>query len=511
MSDVPTDPTLDVLAAARLKHSVRRSAVAVATAQVASQIVSLAGLAVLLRLLAPADYGLVGMILPLVMFLRIFTTLGLNVATVQQPQLRPEETSALFWLNLLLGCGTAVVMAIVAPGLGWLYAQPDSATALRDVALALSATSIVAALGAQHQALLERSLRLGALSVIRIVAQLAAVIAAIVTALAGGGVWALVVQQYVELAFISGLVWWAEGWRPVWPARAAIAGHLRLGGYFAAASIVFYVADNLDRVLVGRLIGPDAVGLYGQAYNVMIKPVYVVVTPLIPLVLASLSRAAEQPETRCELVVAYYRLLAVLLLPASAGLVVVGSDVMQLLGGPRWTAAGPLLSVLSFGMFGQALVILGAPVLTAAGRTGRLLAAAILVAIGLSSAYLMGWWWGEQRGQPVLGIALGYAVAILAVIAVPFTRYALRTAHYPALEVFQAMSRPALYAVAMAGIVSAASRGLTLQGVTSPLMRLALLIPLGALTYGVLARQEIAWFIRQVQQLSRDAAQSAAA
>ena len=153
-----------------------------------------------------------------------------------------------------------------------------------------------------------------------------------------------------------------------------IGDHLRLGGYFAAASVVFYVADNMDRVLVGRLVGPEAVGLYGQAYNIMIKPVYVVITPLVALVLTSLSRAAEQPATREQLVVAYYRLLAVLLAAGGGG---TGG------GGQRRDAAlgrsgverlrGRCLSVLAIGMFGQALVILGVPILTAADRGGRLL------------------------------------------------------------------------------------------------------------------------------------------
>jgi PST family polysaccharide transporter len=498
MTDTFPDPPLE-LPAATLKHSVRRGAVALAVAQLASQVVSLVGLAILLRLLAPADYGLVGMIVPLVMFLRIFATLGLNVATIQRPEIRSEEISSLFWLNVLLGSLAAAAAAMLAPTLGWLYAQPAAATNLRDLTWVLAGTSIVAALGAQHQALLERSMRLAPLSVIRIVAQLAAVVAAIGAALVGWGVWALVVQQYVELGLITGLAWCVEPWRPRWPGQgAAVGGHLRLGSYFAAASVVFYVADNFDRVLVGRLVGPEAVGLYGQAYNIMIKPVYVVITPLVALMLTSLSRAADQPATRGQLVVAYYRLLAVLLLPAAAGLIVVGDDVMRLLGGAAWSDAGPLLSVLSLGMFGQALVIVGVPILTAAGRGGRLLAAAAVVAVVLCAAYFIGWTCGERFEAPVLGVAWGYALAVLALIAVPYTWFCLRAAGLPLGDVFAALRRPAIAAIVMGGVVWRA--GQWLDDATS-IMRLAVLIPLGATVYALLARQEIAWLIQQMRHL----------
>ena len=498
MSDVPTNPPIE-LPAAELKHSVRRSAVAVAVAQLASQLISLVGVAILLRLLLPADYGLVGMILPLVTFLRIFATLGLNVATVQRAEIRPEETSSLFWLNVLLGCATAGVAAILAPTLGALYTQPEAATQLRDLAWALAGTSILAAIGAQHQALLERQIRLGLLGAIRITAQLLAVVAAVAVAFAGWGVWALVVQQYVEFALLAALLWWAEPWRPSLPGRGArIGGHLRLGGYFAAASVVFYVADNLDRVLIGRLVGPEAVGLYSQAYNIMIKPVYVVITPLVALVLTSLSRAANQPETREQLVVAYYRLLAVLLMPAAVGLVVTGNDVMQLLGGAAWKDAGPLLSVLAIGMFGQALVIVGVPILAAADRGGRLLAVAGAVAVVLCASYLIGWYYGEQRGEPVLGVAWGYAVAVLVVIAVPYTWFCLRTAGYSLGDVLSALLRPALAAVAMGVAVWLAGNWLP---IASPLARLAVLMPLGAILYAALAWKELVWLVTHAQQL----------
>jgi PST family polysaccharide transporter len=345
-------------------------------------------------------------------------------------------------------------------------------------------------------------MRLGPLGAIRIAAQLGAVVAAIFAAFAGWGVWALVIQQYVELAILTGLAWYIEPWRPGLPSRgAAIAAHVRLGGYFAAASIVFYLADNMDRVLVGRLVGPEAVGLYGQAYNVMIKPVYLTVTPLISLMLASLSRAANQPETRQQLAVGYYRLLAIVLIPASAGLAIVGGDVMRLLGGEAWSAAGPVLSVLSVGMFGQALVIVGGTILATAGRTGRLLAAAAVVAIVLCAAYLAGWWCGRQVGEPVLGVAWGYAIGILGVVAVPFTCFALKTAGHPLGEVTMYLSKTVLFALAMAGIVLAASRGLTARDVDSPMVRLAVLVPLGALVYAALAWRDVAWMLEQLRQM----------
>jgi O-antigen/teichoic acid export membrane protein len=226
----------------------------------------------------------------------------------------------------------------------------------------------------------------------------------------------------------------------------------------------------------------------------MIKPVYIVTMPLVALMLASLSRAADQPETRKQLVVAYYRLLAGLLMPAAAGLAVVGAEVMQMLGGTAWIDAGPLLSVLAIGMFGQATILVGVPILAAADRGGRLLSAAIAVAVVLCSAYPIGWSFGRMFNAPSLGVAGGYALAVLFVVAAPYTWFCLRTAGYPVRDVFAALGRPAPAALIMALVVWLAGSWLSVR---SPVLRLTILVPLGAIAYGVLARSEVEWMIGQ--------------
>ena len=308
------------------------------------------------------------------------------------------------------------------------------------------------------------------------------------------GASGLVVQQYVELVLLSALAWCLESWRPGLPTRStSIASQLRLGGYFAAAAVLFYFADNVDRVLVGRLVGPDAVGLYSQAYNVMIKPVWLVTTPLVALMLTSLSRAAADPQARGDLVVAFYRFAAILLLPISVGLVVVGGETMQLLGGAAWTEAGPLLSVLSIGMVGQAAVILSGPVLAAAGRTGRLCLGAAVVAVVMLAAYLVGWWLGQLRGAPTLGIAWGYAVAVLAVVTVPYMWYCFSTTGHSFARLAAAVRRPLLAAIIMGVVVWLCGRWLPVE---APTIRLAVLVPLGGLIYALFAQKEVIWLVR---------------
>jgi PST family polysaccharide transporter len=478
-----------------LQHAVWGGTRAVAIAQAASQLITLAGLAILFRLLDPAAYGLLGMVLPVLFFLRIFTKLGLNVATVQRPDLSAAEVSALFWVNLALGVATAAATALLAPAVAWFYEEPR----LTTLTAALAGTALAVAFGAQHQALLERRMRLGRVAACRVTAQLIAALAAIAAALAGWGVWALVVQQYVE-AIAGGLFFWiAEPWRPTRPSRAAsVAEHLRFGGYYSAGGVMFFLAGNLDKILVGRWLGEYALGLYGQAFNLMLKPVALVTEPLTGVMLSALSRAAGDPEARRALLAGFYRLAAIALLPAGVGLALVGDQAMLVLGGEKWSQAGTLIAVLGLAVIGQGLVNIAGPVFTSAGRTDRMFFGAVALTVVLAAAYVAGWWLGGQAGHPLLGVAWGYALAMLVALMIPYTVYCLWASGHRAGPVLATLVRPALAALGMGVLVLLARHYL------APLptaLQLLLEILIGVAGYALFARREIAWLWSEIRVL----------
>jgi hypothetical protein len=116
----------------------------------------------------------------------------------------------------------------------------------------------------------------------------------------------------------------------------------------------------------------------------------------------------------------------------------------------------------------------------------------------MCSAYLVGWKVGDRFGEPVLGVAWGYALAMLLVVAVPYTIYCLKLVDGPLRDVFAAMRRPAVAAIVMGAVVWLTGRWIT---TTSLPTRLAVLLALGPIVYILVAREEIAWMIRHVRQM----------
>ena len=111
-------------AGGRLKTQAARGGAVTAASQGITFVLNLGSTAVLARLLAPADFGLVAMVTALTGFLGMFKDMGLSAAVVQQPDVTHRQVSTLFWINLL-ACGVlGVVVAAGSPLVAWFYDEP---------------------------------------------------------------------------------------------------------------------------------------------------------------------------------------------------------------------------------------------------------------------------------------------------------------------------------------------------------------------------------------------------
>jgi PST family polysaccharide transporter len=418
-----------------------------------------------------------------------------------QRDLSHGELSGLFWLNMTWGLVAAATTAVCGPLLAKAFDQP----LLAPLALSLAGATLVAMLANQHQALLERKFQLAPLAGIRLFAQLCGGLAGIYSARRGAAVWALVAQQYGELVALAIWVWLLEPWRPGWPARgSSLVALASFSRSYSASQLVNYAAQNLDKVILPVFLGPAAdraVGLYSQAFNLMLKPVYLVTAPLTGIMVAGLSQARGDRELHNALAARFFRLVGVSLFPCAVGLLLVAPDLMVVLGGPRWRPAGWMLAALAPALLVQGLVNTAGHVLASAGKAGRLLAAMSLLLALLVPSCLAGFHLGRTYlsgvdSDPAIGASVGLAVAYSVVVAIVwgplYLLFSLRSAELSPSVVLRPLV-PALVAALAMGLVVWGVLLIPAIGQLAPLGRLIVLIAVGVAAYALFACREIAW------------------
>lgn len=311
-------------------------------------ILQLLVLAILARLLMPADFGVVSAGMVVIGFSSIFSQLGLGPALVQRPTLEPKHVQAAFTASVFFGLLVGAVIWLAAP----VAAAFFRIGAVEPVLRALAWTFPLKGIAVVSESLLQRDLKFQWLANREVASYgLGYGLVGIVLAGTGAGVWALVGANMAQAALNTGLLVIA---RP--PSvrlridRSALRELAVFGGGFTAAKVANHFALQGDNLVVGRWLGPAALGIYGRAYHLMAMPAAlfgdVLDTVLFP------AMAKLQGETQ-RLATAYRRgvsLVALVVLPASALLFVLAPEVIHLVLGPRWSSVIDPFQILALGM-----------------------------------------------------------------------------------------------------------------------------------------------------------------
>ena len=306
---------------------------------------------VLARLLVPADFGLVAMVVAVTGFVSLFRELGLAAATVQSPDIDDAQVTTLFWINVVLGGLLALVIAGLAPVIAWFYGDPR----LTLIALALAPTAFMSGAACQHRALLRRQMRFGVLNAIDLAAFAAGVGVALVAAARGAGYWALVALPLtVELVNAVG-VWRACRWRPGRSASYADVRRLvAFGGNITGFEVVNYWARNVDNLLLGRVWGPVQLGLYAKAYQLLMMPLELISGPIGAVATSALSRlAADSPQRYRSAAVGTIQKIGLLTMPAAVLMMIAADWLVAVVLGDQWLAAAPIVAVLGIAALTQ--------------------------------------------------------------------------------------------------------------------------------------------------------------
>jgi O-antigen/teichoic acid export membrane protein len=425
------------IAAGAVRSTVRSALLWTLGGQWGGYVLQLATTVVLARLLQPADFGLVGMALTLTVFVDQFRTLGLSQAVVQRKDLTWHQVDALFWVN----AATGVVLGALVVCLGPLAAAFYGRSELVTICAVLGAAYVVSGLGVQHNALLNRHLRFRAIALRTSASRLVASAAAIVAALAGAGYWSLVVLQVTQTVVALVVVWTAVRWRPGPPRRFTEAlPLLRFGAGVSTAGLLYTVARNADNVLIGRVLGADALGLYARAYGLLLVPLRQLKGPLGSIVEPVLSSMQDQPARYRQFYCAAIQGLSHVGMPLVAVLAVVSHELVLVLLGEQWLAAVPVFQILAIAGLVQIVSSTTGWLYVSSGRSGAFARWAAASSAITVLSFALGLRWGIE------GVAVAYAVG-QTLMLLPSFHYASRGTSVTTSDILAAMRRPVVLAL----------------------------------------------------------------
>jgi O-antigen/teichoic acid export membrane protein len=444
--------------------------------QFVAQIARLVVAVVVARLLSPHDYGVAGMVLVFSSLLLVFSDLSLGAALVQREKISQDDKSTVFWTSV----GAGLLFTLVGIACSGLVADFFNEPAVKPLFIALSCGFFITSLATTHSALLNRELNFRSLELRQMGGIVAGAVVGITLAAEGGGAWAIIGQQLATMTVSTICLWWFSGWRP--SLSFSLPSLRSLGGFSAnvfGTRLLFYVNRNLDNLLVGKYVGPAALGAYSLSYSVMLVPFNQIASPIQEVLYPAFSRMQEEPSRMARVWVDVNRIVGAISIPALVGLIIVAPDFVVTILGEKWVPAIAVIQILCWVGLLQSLQRLNSSILQARDRTRDLLVYSVIILVGSVIAFVGGLPWG------IVGVAAAYAA--MSTVVEPY--YTWLTARSLGISVFalpRALAGVVLAAVGMALVLVPLRLGLVHAGIPAP-ARLLVVVLCGTLVYIPLA------------------------
>lgn len=419
-------------------------------------------LMIMARLLTPNDFGLVGMVTAMIGIFSVFRDFGLSAAVVQRSTITKEQSSTLFWINLLVGAILTLITVAMAPFVAAFYHEQR----LVGVTVVLAMAFLFNAAGVQHSAQLERQMRFVALSALDLFSLLVSVAVGITMALHGFGYWSLVATPAITPLIYAISVWLISGWIPGKPQRdEGVTSMLRFGGTLTLNGLITYFATNFDKVLLGRFWGVTALGIYGRAYQLINIPTDNLNSAAGGVAFAALSRLQAEPGRFRSYFLTGYGMVLSLTVPITFSCGLFAADMIHVFLGGQWGGAVPIFRILAPTTLGFAILSPLGWLLASCGLVARNLRIALVLTPLLISGYAIGLHWGPE------GVAAAYSTVMMLAV-VPLIAWASHGTPVSLKDLLMTVSRPLLSGIVAAGI--ALSLAHFYDHLLSPLPRLAL-------------------------------------
>lgn len=349
--------------ASRVASAVRWSASLTFLSQLLTWLVTIA----VIRILSPEDYGLMAMSMVFVSFAMIANDFGLGSALVQRSAPTSREYEAVHGFVLVLNIGLYIVFYIAAPIVADIFNEETLVPMLRVIALLFPILGFeVTAL-----AILERNLEFRRKGSIYLIANVTGALVTLALAFMSFGVWSLVYGNLLSAIVKAVAINIASGKLvvPRWRLKL-VRPYLHFGGLVAVERILWSVHRQADVFFIGKWLGKEELGYYYVALTLSSFVYDKTGGLLYEISLPTFSRAKRELGEVAHVFIRALRILSFAVFPLMFGLAAVSTDIVDLLIGDRWTAASPLVLILSLSMPARIIGNIFPPALQGIGQPG---------------------------------------------------------------------------------------------------------------------------------------------
>lgn len=313
---------------------------------VVTTILQLLRLAILARFLEPSAFGLMALVMVVIGFSQAFLDMGISNAIIHKQEISKNQLSTLYWVNILAGFILFCIIAIVAPFVSAFYKEPE----LTELVIIVALTFVIQPFGQQFMILWQKEMRFSEIAKIDIVNKSISLLVSVYLAYKGYGVYALVygtlagiVSQTVQYLYMG-----LKEYRPSFVFKLGeIKEFLGFGAYQMGEKTINYFNSQIDVILIEKLLGTEALGIYSIAKQLIMRPAQIVNPIITKVTFPTMAKVQDDTARLKNIYLKTMNYLSSINFPIYAFLLVMAPDLVPLMFGSKWNEAILIVQILS--------------------------------------------------------------------------------------------------------------------------------------------------------------------
>ncbi len=293
---------------------------------------------VLARVLNPADFGVVGVAWLAINSLEYFREMGVASALVYWQKDDDGLAADVAYIAILIS--SFVTYAVIFLGAPWVAYFFQNTPTVVPVLRVLGLVTIINGISQVPYTLLAKNLDFRNKAIPEIIGGISNAGVAIVMALTGYGVWAIVAGYLADAVARSSLIWFFTTWRPRWRFDRTIWRQMTgYGRHVVGSRLLIFGITNIDDLFVGRFLGTTDFGYYTFAYRLSNVPATHITGFLNNLMFPAFSKIQDDRERVRRGYFETLHAVGLVTIPLAVGTFVLGPNFVHNYYSGKWDAA----------------------------------------------------------------------------------------------------------------------------------------------------------------------------
>jgi lipopolysaccharide exporter len=339
----PTQQDQKTPSAQNIERAVTKGALWMICARLGDRSLGVVSTVILVRLLAPADFGLVAMGMSVIAICELLGQVGLDVALIQNPNTTRRHYDTAWTFSVILAIIIALILLLVAAPAAKFYGEPR----LVPILLALAAGSLISGFENIGIVAFRKELQFNKEFLFFFGKKLAGFLITVPLAIMFRSYWALISGMVGGRLAAVCLSYCVQEYRPRWSLEAR-RDLFHFSKWMVVSNFVSVLNARAADFIVGKISGAHALGVFNVSYEVSNLPTSELIAPINRAVFPGYARKSADVAALRQVYLNVIGIIATFGIPAGVGIAATADWFVPLLFGQQWIEAIPLVSILAF-------------------------------------------------------------------------------------------------------------------------------------------------------------------